>query len=239
MKNERALSTKNAVAGLRRRPVSFVGVGELFLHFAWVSSFFSCAGPRSVFVCHYFIRPFFAMNRLVFLSLFVVAVRADLPSNNPLLSTAVQEFECRTPYVDCANHGVCVSNGTFNFACKCDSGYTTANCAQNVQCCYKQKSRVLLFLISFFFAATGAPYFMLGATGLGVGILLLWCCGCCCLGAGGRAAADGENKPASIIACIGCLAFLAANAWCLALWIMFASETEDVKDKNGVPVAPW
>lgn len=96
-----------------------------------------------------------------------------------------------------------------------------------------------MFLISFFFAFTGAPYFMLGATGLGVGILLLWCCGCWCTAAAGQAARENESKAAGSVACLGCLAFLAANAWCLALWIMFAAETEDVTDKNGVPVAPW
>lgn len=157
-----------------------------------------------------------------------------LPGN-----TAVQEFVCVNPMYNCANHGVCISNGTVSVACKCDPGYVTANCRPLVQCCYKQKSRVLLFLISFFFAFTGAPYFILGATGLGVGILLLCCCGLCCASAGGGAASEGDNKLASLIACIGCLALSAAMVWDLALWIMFAAETETVTDKNGVPVAPW
>lgn len=178
-----------------------------------------------------------AMLIFVLVAAFYVSqVQADtLPSNE---IAAVQDFECVNPVTSCSNHGVCIGNGTFNFACKCDSGYVTAGCQPAVQCCYKQQPRVLLFLISLFFAATGAPYFMLGATGLGVGILLLWCCGLCCT-AGATAATKDGNKPAALVACIGCLAFLAANAWCLALWIMFAAETETVKDKNGVPVAPW
>lgn len=162
------------------------------------------------------------------------------PSDALPANTAVQEFVCVNPMYNCAGHGVCISNGTVSVACKCDSGYVTANCPTHVQCCYKQKSRVLLFLISFFFAFTGAPYFILGATGLGVGILLLCCCGLCCASAGGTAAReDGGNKAAGFIACIGCLAFFASQVWCLALWIMFAAETETVKDENGVPVAPW
>ena len=180
------------------------------------------------------------MTKLVAVIVLLLAAAAfpcladALPGN-----TAVQEFECLNPMYNCAGHGVCISNGTVDVACKCDSGYVTANCPAAVQCCYKQKSRVLLFLISFFFAFTGAPYFILGATGLGVGILLLCCCGFCCASAGGTVAKEGDNKPASLIACIGCLAFSAAMVWDLALWIMFAAETETVKDKNGVPVAPW
>lgn len=179
------------------------------------------------------------MTKLVAVIVLLLAAAQQCGADALPGNTAVQEFVCVNPMYNCAGHGVCISNGTVNVACKCDSGYVTANCPAAVQCCYKQKSRVLLFLISFFFAFTGAPYFILGATGLGVGILLLCCCGLCCASAGGTVAKEGDNKPASLIACIGCLAFSAAMVWDLALWIMFAAETETVTDKNGVPVAPW
>lgn len=148
----------------------------------------------------------------------------------------VLEFECQNAYINCAGNGYCISNGTFNFACKCDSGYVTAGCAPNVQCCYKQKSRVLLFLISFFFGFTGAPYFMLGESGLGAGILLLFIGG---ILVAATSACFMETAAGGALACLGGSAILAAEAWHMALWIMFAAGTEHVKDSNGVAVGPW
>ena len=149
----------------------------------------------------------------------------------------ILDFVCTNPMIDCAGHGVCISNGTVNFACKCDSGYLTFNCDTNVQCCYKQQPRVKIFLLSFFVGATGAPYFVLGATALGVGILVL-CCGGCCLSTIGGILSS-KNSKFTIITVIGGLATLAASIWQLALWIQFAASTETVRDSNGVPVAGW
>lgn len=177
------------------------------------------------------------MKFLLFPCLLLVASAAAsaLPSNQ------VQEFECVNPFINCAEHGVCISNGTFAFACKCDPGYVTYNCAPSVQCCYSQESRVKMFLLSFFFGGIGVPYFVLGAAGLGAGILIL-CCGGCLLGTVAAyrvAASEGHSRGWKGLYCLGFLALLATVAWWNALWIQFAAETETVNDKNGVPVGPW
>jgi hypothetical protein len=148
-------------------------------------------------------------------------------------------FNCVDPNVNCAGHGVCISNGTHAYACKCDSNYVSFECASDVQCCYKQESRVKLFLLSFFVAWTGAPYFVLGSTGMGVAMLLLWVCGCCAGVLAKTSGGENQSSLSSVVIAVGCLTYLAVVGWCLALLIMFAAETETVKDSNGVSVGPW
>jgi hypothetical protein len=194
------------------------------------------------------------MQGFVLLSLVVVVVLANASTNGKLMpihgshpTNILGEFVCVDPTVNCAGHGVCISNGTFNYACKCDPGYTNYNCATNVQCCYKQEKRIKSFLLSFLVGWSGAPYFVLGATGLGVGILLL-CFGGCCLATCGKLWADTEMetcKPgcgsicASLSMILGGCGFVAAMIWWLVLWCMMAAETETIKDANNQPIAPW
>lgn len=168
---------------------------------------------------------------------------SDLPDDSPLSfeKSTYNSFQCVDPVTSCSSHGFCLFNSSgYGVSCKCDTCYVSHNCPSGVQCCYKQEPRVKLFLLSFFVAWTGAPYFVLGATGLGIGILLL-CCGSCLVGTVSFTACglDKKNGIGMAISIITYLAMLSALIWSLALWIMFAAETEDVLDKNGVAVCSW
>jgi len=131
-----------------------------------------------------------------------------------------QEFNCLPdPITSCNRHGICIDNGTFGFECKCDNNWDNQGCPPNTQCCNELESRVKVFLLAFFVGWSGAPYFVIGATGLGIGILLLCVCGNCLAGIGKVT----EMPP---IAIIGGLASAAALVWHLATWIMVAASTE-------------
>ena len=168
--------------------------------------------------------------------------------NNPLIIFAVPAtnitetlFECLDVRINCANHGICVTNGTFGYACKCDHGYVSHDCDSGVQCCYTQLPRVQIFLLAFFVGWTGAPYFVMGETGLGVGILLMFFLGfiLLCLG---QCNDDDGNEGDKIHGCcslMGMLIFLGGVLWNLATWGMIAASTEPWNDRNGVPIAGW
>lgn len=146
-------------------------------------------------------------------------------------------FQCQNPTYDCSNHGYCSRDNT---ACLCNDGYVTHDCDASTQCCYKQESRIKMFILSFFVTWTGAPFFILGMTGLGVGILIMCCCGMTFTGIGSALGAQEDRTGfAFVIAVLGFLAFLAAITLSLANWIMFAAETEPWTDRNGIPVGPW
>lgn len=184
----------------------------------------------------------------------------DLPSNTATnkepfqQKTAIQEdashpktameqiaalpINCTDFRVNCAGNGVCASATE----CKCDKGYVTFECPPEVQCCYKQESRVTIFLLSFFVGITGAPYFVLGAVGLGVAILVLCVCGTCISSCAGAATASDSSASAgnwsALLVALGMMAALAASIWWIVLWIMVAAGAE-FKDTNGVPISGW
>jgi hypothetical protein len=153
---------------------------------------------------------------------------------------SVSTFTCVDVLHDCSGHGYCAFNSTgYGYACVCEKGYVTANCPDGVQCCYKQESRVKMFLLSLFVSWIGVPFFVLGMTGFGVGILLL----CCCGGCGGVTAFvfsdDGKNKLLVGVSIVCFIGVACALIWSFANWIQFAAETEPYTDKNGVSVASW
>jgi hypothetical protein len=162
----------------------------------------------------------------------------ELYSDEQLRTNEIQSsFQCIDPSINCDNHGLCPTLNSST--CKCDKGYVTHDCSPNVQCCYKQESRVKMFLLAFFVSWTGAPLFLLGSVGLGIGILLLCCCGLCLGGIGIGVGQSKENSCCYVIGVVGILATLSAMVWSLALWIMIAAQTEPWNDKNGVPIADW
>lgn len=87
-------------------------------------------------------------------------------------STAALASNCTQPVLDCSGRGQCVPSSS---DCFCDDGYVTHPPDAVPQCNYKQTSRLAPFLVSLFVGPyTGAGYFMIGQTGLGVGQLLLF-----------------------------------------------------------------
>jgi len=183
----------------------------------------------------------------------------DLPSNTAInkeplqQKTAIQEdashpktameqiaalpINCTDFRVNCAGNGVCASATE----CKCDKGYVTFGCPPDVQCCYKQESRVTIFLLSFFVGYSGAPYFVLGAAGLGAAILIMCVCGTCISSFGGAATASDNGSSGNwgaLVVALGILAVFGSMIWWIVLWIMVAAGAE-FKDTNGVPISGW
>lgn len=89
------------------------------------------------------------------------------------LSTANATHFVGVPTVNCSSYhcnGYCNSTaGT----CSCADDYTSAGCDWNEPCCNERVQRGGLFAIAFFFGWTGAPYFMVGATTLGIVICVI------------------------------------------------------------------
>ena len=187
-------------------------------------------------------RTFLALLLLCALVSTVLAAEAPTPfqrlaSSVDLVATPkATSFTCTNALYDCSNNGYCNREGT---GCICERGYATHECDPTVQCCYAKESRVKLFIIAFFTSWTGAPYFIVGAVGMGVGILLLCCGGIVLAGIGCGTGAYKENLCLGIIGGLGILCVIAAIAWHLGTWIALAAGTEPYNDKNDVPIGPW
>lgn len=166
-------------------------------------------------------------------------IEDSLPSNTKTAAEqlALLPINCTDFRTNCDGHGICASPTE----CKCDKGYVTFGCPPEVQCCYQQQSRVVVFLISFFVGFSGAPYFILGASGLGAGILIMCCVGTCstCFVTGAQGSEDkGTATCCTLMAAFAGMAFVGAMIWWLVLWIMVAANA-DFKDENGVSIATW
>lgn len=152
------------------------------------------------------------------------------------LDVTLPAFSCTNALYDCTNHGYCNREGT---ACICDKGYATHKCNPTEQCCYTQESRVKLFIIAFFTSWLGVPYFLVGAVGMGVGILMLCCCGFVFAIVGSVWGASKENACGVWMGVIGVFAMIAVFGWHIGVWGQLAAGTEPYNDRNGVPIAPW
>lgn len=82
------------------------------------------------------------------------------PNNND------KDHDDRNPA--CDNHGYC--SETTN-TCVCEDAYADYDCS------YARKSRLLAFILQFFFGGFGAGYFVLGHALLGGMLLMLTLCG--------------------------------------------------------------
>ncbi len=140
-------------------------------------------------------------------------------------------YGCTTPglkVAECDYNGVCTATG----GCHCDDGYVTHD-SPTVGCNYKQKSRVIAFLLSFFLGIEGgAGEWYLGneelalaqllTTWVGlIGIAILMCALSCAFGEGGQA-----------IAILYVPWVLCVLIWWMCDWILIIKG--DMKDGNGV-----
>ena len=188
-------------------------------------------------------RSFLCLSALLVLAVVgqVTATNTTTPFTRMATEVAIPRslvsiFACLDARYDCANHGICNRNGD---GCICDKGYDTYGCDSTVQCCYAQENRIKMFLLAFFFSYLGVPYFMVGAVGLGVGMLVL-CCGGICVGAIGQAGkTHSKGSGWGCCALLEALAVTAVNIWAIVVWAQLAAETEPYNDKHGVPIAPW
>lgn len=130
----------------------------------------------------------------------------------------------------CPN-GMCDTTGR----CFCNDKYTTFEPPAGVQCNYKQKSRYGALLLEFFVGMeTGAGYFYLGYTDLGVGQLVLFfptmifiCIMFCCC------AAAKTEKLALFGGVFTCAWFLGSFAWWLFAVIQMGRG--EIMESNGAP----
>jgi hypothetical protein len=88
-----------------------------------------------------------------------------------------------------------------------------------------------VFLAAFFAGWTGAPYFLIGAIGMGIAIVSL-CCGGCLLTAIG-VCFDDKHEVFAYVRSLGIIAGSAALVWSFATWIMVAAGTGPFKNEVG------
>jgi len=137
----------------------------------------------------------------------------------------------------CDYHGTCKVDGT---GCMCDSEYATHN-SDIIQCNYKRKSTLLVFLLQFFLGIpTGVGYFILGLNGLGAGQLVLFWLGLipvCVLGCAMAGGGGGSGGAAGIClsTCYILCWLVGILAWEIYFLVMIGTGKQE--DSNNVPLA--
>jgi hypothetical protein len=153
----------------------------------------------------------------------------------PLAKNSLNSFDCfPNTQFSCSGHGTCLSAGIGQSVCSCSNNWDNQNCPNDQQCCNELKSWVNVFLAAFFGGFTGAPYFLIGATGLGVGILVM-CLGGVIMTTVGKC--FNNTSWGSLMLIVGCLVMVATGVWHLATWIMVATHTQ-VFNSNVVGPVP-
>jgi hypothetical protein len=183
--------------------------------------------------------------QIIIAFIFISAIFAQTPQCNtddgkcyiPTTAVVFQSKYFLTFYIDC-NNGVCK-----NQTCKCDQGFITLN---NENCNYKQKEKLVAFLLSFFIGTFGADWFYLasGSTTYivaGVIKLLTGIVGIgvpCFLGCAGCLRSDGSKIALFVCIIVFIVLSTTANAtWWLADWIRVLVGT--FKDGNGQNLRDW
>lgn len=152
------------------------------------------------------------MKLLVIFVLFIFAsVYAEKDGGAPCQISLNQPFNDNLN-PECDMHGSCVQDpdnpSSPTGMCHCEKEYADEDCS------YHRKSRLLAFLLQWFFGCYGAGYFVLGHVGLGVGILVLTIVGY------------------ALAACIvGIPILFASSIWALVVLIVIG--TGSLKDVNG------
>jgi|SaaInlStandDraft_5_1057022.scaffolds.fasta_scaffold79894_2 hypothetical protein len=127
----------------------------------------------------------------------------------------------------CGFNGECKQNGPV-YVCKCDSGYSTIDIT--APCGAKGESQAKLALLTYFFGWSGATAFMLGWTAWGVSVLMLCCCGSCCVVRG----KDNENGGMLLFGWICIIAY--CGVW---LYLAITISLNNCVDKKGVACKSW
>jgi hypothetical protein len=145
-------------------------------------------------------------------------------------NSVIVSANCTEAY-DCSYNGICTNEKT----CKCNDGYVTYPSNHVTGCNYKQKSTLVAFLLQFFLGfISGAGYFYLGQTELGLGqLFLFWggtilslffaCCSC------SEKSDSNEEILYKCVLYMGCI-----------IWYMYSLAEIGggiTKDGNGAPIA--
>lgn len=157
-------------------------------------------------------------------------------------------FKCEFPPEDCSNHGVCNRNGT---GCICNDGYATYDPPVGQQCNYERKKQSIAFLAAWFTLGTGAVYFYIGETTLGllnlfigvggiIALAILMCVGMCFCAHCGCRKINQENLMAfggGIGYSLMILMFLVSFIWESVL--LFQVGLNKLNDSNGIALKSW
>lgn len=168
-------------------------------------------------------------------------------SINVSMAGTGESFKCDFPPNDCSNHGVCNRNGT---ECICDDGYTTYKPDGNQQCNYERKKQIVAFGLAWIACTTGAPYFYLGDTTMGllyfffgiggvITLAILACFASCFLACCGRKTSTSGLYEATgaIGAVIIVMIVLLALIWQIVL--LFQTGLNKLNDVNGIALKSW
>lgn len=127
----------------------------------------------------------------------------------------------------CNFEGFCLSDDT----CRCRSDYATHDCPPGIECCYKRKSRVLAFLMQFFFGFLGIGEFIIGQNVLGAVPYIIFV-GCLLFLVFEMKVGDGENALcARAMYSVGMLIY-----W---LYTVITIGNGEQNDGNGVGLSDW
>ena len=150
------------------------------------------------------------------------------------VALALAQGICSTPKGTCNRHGECNITVDGEYECICDSAYGGPSCQ------YKRRKQVGEFLLAFFIGETGAGYFYMGRTALGVGMLILLCGACIVTCIGGCIAM--ANREIGMACCatlgiIGGISGFAIFGWWLATWIIAIQN--NLHDNHGLDAQSW
>lgn len=149
------------------------------------------------------------------------------------------EFRCEFPPDDCSNHGVCNRDGT---ACICDDSYVTYKPTGEKECNYRRKEQVVAFGLAWISCLTGAPYFYLGDTALGLVLLftgfggalvltIFMCFSACCCSSKNNACFE------SLCKVLISLMIFQSSIWQIVL--LFQLRLNKLNDSNGIALKSW
>lgn len=170
---------------------------------------------------------FLFLISIIFAVVIATGEKTETESPNP---TCVSNSDC--------NHGKCE-----NTTCVCESGYVTY---KGVNCNYKQKEKLVAFLLSFFIGNFGADWFylangrtsyiVLGVIKLLTGFMAIGFSCCFCFA--GCMRSDGSKVAFFVlIVLLVSISPLVNIAWWLADWIRILLDT--FLDGNNIGLKPW
>jgi TM2 domain. len=159
-----------------------------------------------------------------------ISISNYISDNNSELDLLISSnFTCvpNTKDIECNYHGVCTSAGD---DCICDEHYITYNPPNNTKCNYKQKKRLVAFLLQFYFGALGAGEWYLGNNDLACFIVMytlliifaIWL---------------SNLRRFDMIAPILCLWFIGLVIWMVFELVVIGSGIR--LDGNDLPMTSW
>lgn len=103
--------------------------------------------------------------KLIFLLFLILIIGVNGHDNH-----TIAIFKCDSPTESCSNRGFCSID---NSQCECFEPYTTFECLETVQCCYRRRTQSTAMVLHFLFGLIGGSMFYLRHVLHGTMLLLL------------------------------------------------------------------